>query len=111
MYREREAQGERTSAVHYYITSHPGTAEELAAFIRGHWDVENGLHWTLDVIFREDRSRIREKHAGANFAMIRRVAASLLARAPGKGSGVTKRLKAGWDDDYLLQVLQTIPHL
>jgi predicted transposase YbfD/YdcC len=109
--REREAEGRRTSTAHYYLTSHPGTAEELAAIIRGHWDVENGLHWVLDVIFREDRSRIREEHAGANFAMIRRVAASLLARAPGKGSGVTKRLKAGWDDDYLLQVLQAIPHL
>jgi len=109
--REREAEGRRTTTAHYYLTSHPGTAEELATIIRGHWDVENGLHWVLDVIFREDRSRIREGHAGANFAMIRRVAASLLARAPGKGSGVTKRLKAGWDDDYLFQVLQTIPHL
>ena len=60
------------------------------------------------MVFREDRSRIRREHAGVNLAMIRRVAVSLLRRAPGKGSGVTKRLKAGWDDDYLLQVLQGI---
>jgi len=63
----------------------------------------------LDVVFREDRSRIRAENAGANLALIRRVAVSLLRRAPGKGSGVTKRLKAGWDDSYLLQVMQGIP--
>ena len=76
--------------------------------MRGHWDLENGLHWVLDVVFREDRSRIRAGNAGANRALLRRVAVSLLRRAPGKGSGVTKRLKAGWDDDDLLQVLQGI---
>ena len=70
--------------------------------------IENELHSALDVVFREDRSRVRQEHAGANLAMIRRVAASLLNRAPGKGSGVTKRLKAGWDEGYLLQVLQGI---
>jgi hypothetical protein len=73
------------------------------------WSIENGLHWALDVIFREDRSRIRAKHAAANLALIRRVAVSLVRRAPGKGSGVTKRLKAGWNDSYLLQVIQGIP--
>ena len=104
--REREVGGERTVTAHYYITSDPGTAAEFAGWIRGHWDIENGLHWVLDVVFREDRSRIRAANAGANLALIRRVAVALLRRAPGKGSGVTKRLKAGWDDDYLLQVLQ-----
>ena len=79
-------------------------------FLGGHCAraIENGLHWVLDVDFREDRSRVRQGHAGSNLAMIRRVAASLLNRAPGKGSGVTMRLKAGWDDRYMLQVLQGI---
>jgi hypothetical protein len=79
-------------------------------FLGGHCAraIENGLHWVLDVVFGEDRSRVRQGHAGANLALIRRVAASLLSRAPGKGSGVTKRLKAGWDDGYMLQVLQGI---
>ena len=104
--RERQVGGERTVTSHDYITSHPGTAAEFAGWIRGHWDIENGLHWVLDVVFREDRSRIRAANAGANLALIRRVAVALLRRAPGKGSGVTKRLKAGWDDDYLLQILQ-----
>ena len=107
--RERELGGERAVTSHYYISSHPGTAAEFAGWARGHWGIENGLHWVLDVVFREDRSRIRAKHAGANLALIRRVAVSLLRRAPGKGSGVTKRLKAGWDDNYLLQVIQGIP--
>ena len=106
--REREVGGERTTTSHYYISSHAGAAAEFARWIRGHWDIENGLHWVLDVVFREDRSRVREGNAGTNLAMIRRVAASLLSRAPGKGSGVTKRLKAGWDESYLLQVLQGI---
>ena len=106
--REREVGGQRTSTTHYYLTSYPGTAAALADFIRGHWGIENGLHWVLDVVFREDDSRVRSGHAGANLAMIRRVAVSLLRRAPGKRTTPTKRLKAGWDDDYLLQVLQGI---
>jgi predicted transposase YbfD/YdcC len=106
--REREVGGERTCTSHYYLTSYAGTAAEMAGFVRGHWDIENGLHWVLDVVFREDRSRVRQGNAGSNLAMIRRVAVSLLRRAPGKGSSVTKRLKAGWDENYLLQVLQGI---
>ena len=99
--REREVGGKNTSSTHYDITRHRGPAKEIAGWVRGHWGVENGLHWILDVVFREDDSRKRAGHAGANLAMIRRVAVSLLKHAPGKGSRVTKRLKAGWDDAYL----------
>src|SRR3954469_4470200 len=105
----REVGVERAVPSHFYLTSYNGTAADFGRWVRGHWDIENGLHWVLDVVFREDRSRIRAENAGANLAMIRRVAVSLLSRAPGKGSGVTKRLKAGWDDSYLLQVMQAIP--
>ena len=108
MNRGREVSGERTATSHYYLSSYAGTAAEFARWARGHWDIENGLHWVLDVVFREDRSRVRQEHAGVNLAMIRRIAVSLLRRAPGRGSGVTKRLKAGWDENYLLQVLQGI---
>ena len=107
--REREVNGVRTTTSHYYLSSYRGTGEEFAAWVRGHWGIENGLHWALDVVYREDRSRIRAKYAGSNLAMIRRAAVSLVRRGPGKGSGVTKRLKAGWDDNYLLQILQSIP--
>lgn len=106
--REREANGRNVTTSHYYVTSRRGTAQELGGLVRGHWGIENGLHWVLDVVFREDDCRVRAGHAGANLAMIRKVAVSLLRHAPGKESGVTKRLKAGWDDEYLLQVLQGI---
>jgi len=106
--RERQAGGVNTSTTHYYLTSYAGTAAAVARWVRGHWGIENGLHWVLDVVFHEDSSRVREGHAGANLAMLRRVAVALLRRAPGKHTTPTKRLKAGWDDDYLLQVLQGI---
>jgi predicted transposase YbfD/YdcC len=107
--REREVGGHRRSTSHYYLTSYAGTADEMAAFVRGHWGIENSLHWVLDVVFREDDSRVRAGHAGENLAMVRRAAVALLRRAPGRGTTPTKRLKAGWDDDYLLQALQGIP--
>jgi predicted transposase YbfD/YdcC len=107
--REREVGGKRTVTSHYYLSSYAGTAAEFGRWVRGHWGIENGLHWVLDVIFREDDSRVRAGHAGENLAMVRRAAVALLSRAPGKGTIPTKRLKAGWDDNYLLQVLQGIP--
>lgn len=108
--RERVVDGVRTSTTHYSLTSHAGRAGELAGFLRGHWGIES-MHWVLDVVFGEDDSRVRERHAGANLAMIRRGAVSLLRRTPGRKTGATtptKRKRAGWDDDFLLQVLQGI---
>jgi predicted transposase YbfD/YdcC len=107
--RKREIEGKQESSTHYYLSRYAGTASERAQWIRGHWGMENQLHWVLDVVFGEDDSRVRAGHAGANLAMIRKVAVSLLRRAPGKGSLVTKRLKAGWDDDFLLSILQEFP--
>jgi predicted transposase YbfD/YdcC len=107
--RERRAGGKSQSTAHYYVTSYAGTAAEMAGFIRGHWGIENGLHWVLDVAFREDESRTRAGHAGANLGLLRRVAVSLLKRAGDKGSVETRRLRAAWDQDFLLQALQGIP--
>ena len=70
--------------------------------------IENGLHWVLDVSFREDDSRTRAGHAGANLAMLQRVAVSLLKAAGSKGSIQTLGMRAAWDDDYLLEVIQGI---
>jgi predicted transposase YbfD/YdcC len=103
--REREVAGENATTTHYYVSSHTGSAKAFGALVRGHWGIENGLHWVLDVVFREDDSRTRSGHAGANLAMVRKVALALLKRAPGKASLVTKRLQAGWDDEYLRTVL------
>jgi predicted transposase YbfD/YdcC len=104
--REREVKGERTDTAHYYITSLRGTASELGRLIRRHWSVENELHWCLDVAFREDANKTASGHAGANLGLVRRVAASLLKQDGEKGSIKAKRLRAGWDDGYRLQVLQ-----
>ncbi len=104
--REREVGGHNTSTAHYYITSYRGRAAELGRRIRGHWGIENGLHWVLDVAFREDGNRTRSANAGANLGLVRRVAASLLKQVPGKGSIKGKRLHAALDDNYLWQVLQ-----
>lgn len=104
--REREVQGKRTDTAHYYITSLRGSAAELGGLIRRHWSVENELHWVLDVSFREDDNRTAAGHAGANLGLIRRVAASLLQQDPERGSIKAKRLQAGWDERYLLRILQ-----
>jgi predicted transposase YbfD/YdcC len=104
--REREEGGVNTTTTQYYLSSHAGTAKAFAALIRGHWGIENGLHWVLDVVFHEDDSRTRSGHAAANLALVRKAGVAVLKKAPGKGSLVTKRLRAGWDDKFLLQAIQ-----
>lgn len=104
--RDRQVKGKpNESTGHYYLTSLRADAAELAGYIRGHWHIE-AMHWVLDVAFREDESRTGAGHAGANLGMIRRVAVSLLKRAGTKGSVHTRRLRAGWDDQYMAQVIQ-----
>lgn len=107
--RERVVKGEATTTVHDYLSSHAGTAEAFAALIRGPWEIENGLRWVLDVAFREDESRTCDRNAGANLALLRRVAMSLLKGVTAKGSIETRRLIAAWDDEFLLKVLQGFP--
>ena len=90
----------------YYILSKHLSAEEFAAAVRGHWSIENRLHWQLDVTFQEDQCRLRRGHADANFSVLRRAALSLLKNNHSLKVGVkNKRLAAGWDDSYLEQVL------
>ena len=109
--RDRQVKGKRNESTgHYYLSSLRVAAAELAGYIRGHWGIET-MHWVLDVAFREDESRTEAGHAGANLGMIRRVAVSLLRRAGTRGSVHTRRLRAAWDDQYLIQVLQGLsPH-
>lgn len=107
--RERAVNGKVSGGTaHYYLTSLRVGAVELGGYVRNHWGIENGLHWVLDIAFREDDSRARAGHAGANLGMIRRVALSLLRRADTKGSIRTRRMKAAWDDTYLLKVLEIL---
>jgi predicted transposase YbfD/YdcC len=98
--------GKACDDVRYYILSKRLSARSFGAAVRGHWGIENSLHWQLDMSFGEDRSRIRRGHADANFAIVRRMALSLLKNEKSQKVGVkTKRLSAGWNDDYLEQVL------
>jgi len=91
----------------YYISSHGGVdAAAMADRIRGHWSVENNLHWVLDVGFDEDQARHRKGHSAQNFSRLRRIALNLLNREKTKNRGVKgKRLNAAWDHDYLLKLL------
>ena len=90
----------------YFLSSLPADAGLLARTIRGHWGIENRLHWVLDIAFREDECRVRSGYAAENFAVLRHLALNLLRREQTAKVGVkAKRLKCGWDEAYLLKVL------
>ena len=102
----RQCDGETSREVRYYISSLAPDAKRLAESIRTHWSIENSLHWVLDVAFREDESRIRTGNAPTNFTLLRQIALSALNQEKTAKVGLkNKRLRAGWDDDYLFQVL------
>jgi predicted transposase YbfD/YdcC len=101
-----EERGEAKSEVRYFISSLPADARELGRAVRGHWSVENGLHWVLDMAFGEDRSRARKDHAQENLALLRRWALSLLRQDKTMvGSIEKKRLMIGWNDENLETML------
>jgi predicted transposase YbfD/YdcC len=92
----------------YYISSRRGSAEELGRAARSHWGIENGLHWVLDVIFREDDSHLKDRIAAENMGMLRRVVASLVGQDKSKGSVNGKLLRAAWDDEFRLHLLNLL---
>jgi predicted transposase YbfD/YdcC len=97
--------GKETFEVRFFISSLNSNAGRLSKAVRGHWGIENSLHWVLDVTFEEDRSRIRKGHGAENFALLRRLAIALIKRAQLKGSIRRHRKTAGWSNDHLLTLL------
>ena len=89
----------------FYLSSRAADAKVLGCAVRAHWGIENGLHWVMDMVFRDDECRIRNANAPANFATIKHMASNLLRRAPGKDSLRVKRKLAAWDDDYLAALI------
>jgi predicted transposase YbfD/YdcC len=105
--RERQVGAETSTERAYYLSSHELSADDAGRWVRGHWSIENSLHWVLDVVFDEDHCRIRDRRASQNFALLRKLALTLLKneKSDAKKSVARKRKRAGWDHDYLFQVL------
>jgi predicted transposase YbfD/YdcC len=104
--RTRVVDGVTADEVAYYVSSLPPKVKQFAKGVRGHWGIENRLHWSLDVIFAEDSSRARKDHSPLNLSMLRRLALSILQQDTAVKDNLRgKRLRAGWDDEVLLTVL------
>lgn len=102
----REVEGEATTERRYYLSSLPLDVPTMARAVRGHWGIENKIHWVLDVSFREDDSRARSGYAAENLATLRRLALNMLKKERTKKRGIKgKQLNAGWDHAYLLRLL------
>ena len=101
-----KATGKIESETRFYLSSLQPDAELLNRSIRSHWRIENSLHWTLDVAFNEDNSRKRAGYAAQNFSVINRIALNLLINEKTSKRRVKrKRLKSGWDNEYLESIL------
>jgi predicted transposase YbfD/YdcC len=98
-------QGKEMVEVRYYLSSLEVDVKQFARAVRGHWSIENSCHWSLDLTFREDESRIRERQLRENFAWLNRFALSLLKQHPSRQSLVMKRRSCGWSDSFLLEVI------
>jgi predicted transposase YbfD/YdcC len=97
--------GKETVEVRYYISSLGLGVKRFAHAIRGHWSIENSCHWSLDVTYREDESRIRDRHLRENFAWLNRLTLSLLKQHPGRQSVAMKRRRCGWSEKFLMEVI------
>jgi predicted transposase YbfD/YdcC len=97
--------GKEALEIRYYISSLAVSVKKFAHAVRSHWGVENSCHWSLDITYREDESRIQNQHLRENFAWLRRLTLSLLKQHPGRDSVVMKRNSCGWSDNFMLEVL------
>ena len=104
-----EQGGKRKSDARYYLCSMRRNGKVFANAVRNHWGIENKLHWSLDMTYREDESRVRDRNCAENLSWLRRLTLSLIKQHPGKESYVMKRRMAGWSVGFLMQVLTGKP--
>jgi predicted transposase YbfD/YdcC len=102
--------GKETAEMRYFISSLEVDVKRFAHAIRSHWSIENSCHWSLDITYREDESRIREKQLRENFAWVNRLTLSLLKQHGGRGSVAMKRRSCGWSDEFMMEVLTGSTH-
>jgi predicted transposase YbfD/YdcC len=100
-----EENGVEKSDTRYYISSLRRNGKQFAQAVRHHWAIENTLHWSLDMTYREDESRVRQRAFAENLSWLRRLTLSLIKQHPGKQSNIMKRRMAGWSVDFLMQIL------
>ena len=103
--RELLAEGKVEEETRYYLSSLAGEAQQIGEAVRSHWGVENGLHWVMDMVFRDDECRIRSQNGPANFATIKHMASNMLRRGKGKYSMRASRHVAAWNEDFLYSLL------
>lgn len=103
----REEKGKSSDEIRYFISSRKLEAAEFGKAVRSHWSIENSLHWVLDIVFRDDESRVRIRNAAANFVTLKHITLNMLRMLPGKQSMRVRRKRASWDEEYLLAVLKT----
>jgi predicted transposase YbfD/YdcC len=100
-----EEKGIEKRDVRYYLSSLRRNGPQFAQAVRRHWGIENSLHWSLDMTYREDESRVRNRTFAENLSWLRRLTLSLIKQHPGKQSNIMKRRMAGWSPDFLMQLL------
>jgi predicted transposase YbfD/YdcC len=103
---ERVVNDKQSDEVRYFIGSCVMSAKQYGEALRGHWGIENNLHWQLDITFGEDANRVQRRHGAENLTLVRRLALALLKRHPGKESMACKRLAAAYNTDFLEEILQ-----
>lgn len=103
----RTVKGQTSVELRYYISSLAADARKIAEGVRAHWGVENKLHWQLDISYGEDRCKVRKDNGPENFSVLRRCTMNLLKKDTKTKAGIkNKRARAGWDRDYLLELLR-----
>jgi predicted transposase YbfD/YdcC len=103
--------GKTEAEIRFFLTSCSDGPAVLVRAMRRHWSIENALHWVLDVTFREDDSRVRDRTAARNFALVRKIALNLVARDhSSRTSRRGRRKKAAWNDAYMLQIITNQAH-